>query len=73
MIFGSHIGEGDNKQRLHGTALQAEERKEKQNHISVSKSLDVDALTRYKAKLALLCLCISLFAQISCYIQVIHT
>ena len=37
VIFGSHIGDGDNKQRLHGTALQAEERKAKQNDISVSR------------------------------------
>ena len=37
VIFGSHIGEGDKKQRLHWTALQAEERKEKQNDISIKK------------------------------------
>ena len=37
VIFGSHIGEEDNKQQLYGTALQAEERKEKQNDISVSR------------------------------------
>ena len=30
-------GEGGNKQRLHGTTLQAEERKENQNDISVSR------------------------------------
>ena len=35
--FGSHIGDGDNTQRLHGTTLQVEERKEKQNDISVSR------------------------------------
>ena len=37
------------------------------------ESLDVDALTRYQAKLTLLGLCITLFAQISSCIQVIHT
>ena len=35
--------------------------------------LDVDALTRYQAKLTLLGWCTTLFAQISSYIQVIHT
>ena len=39
--FGSHIGRGGgrggNKQRLHGTTLQAEERKENQNDRSVSR------------------------------------
>ena len=37
------------------------------------ESLDVDALTRYQAKLTLLGLCITLIPQISSYIQVIHT
>ena len=37
------------------------------------ESLDADALTRYQAKLELLGLCITLFAQISSYVQVIHT
>ena len=47
VIFGTQIGEGDNKQQLHGITLRAEERKEKQNDISVSRKLDVDALKRY--------------------------
>ena len=37
IIFGSHIGEGDNKHGIHGAALQAEERKGKVNNISVSR------------------------------------
>ena len=37
------------------------------------ESLDVDALTRYQAELTLLGWCTTLFAQISSYIQVIHT
>ena len=37
------------------------------------ESLDLDALTRHQAELTLLGLCITLFAQISSCIQVIHT
>ena len=37
------------------------------------ESLDADALTRYQAKLNLLGLFITLFAQIASYVQVIHT
>ena len=72
-MFGGHIGEGDNKQRLHGTALEAEERKKSKMTYQYQESLDIDALTRYQVKLTLLGLCITLFAQISSYIQVIHT
>ena len=35
--FSRDVGEGDKKEQLHWTTMEAEERKEKQNNISISR------------------------------------
>ena len=49
-IFDTHIGAGDNKQRLH--CKQKREKKSKMTY-QYQESFDVDALPRYQAKLTL--------------------
>ena len=57
------------------TGLKWKQKREKKSKTTYQyqESLDVDALTRYQARLILLGSCITLFTQISSYIQVIHT
>ena len=57
------------------TELQWKQKREKKSKTTYQyqESLDVDAITRYQARLVLLGSCITLFTQISSYIRVIHT
>ena len=50
IIFGSHIGEGDNKQQLHYTGLLCKMKREKKSKMTYQyqESLDVDALQIFR-------------------------
>ena len=73
IIFGSHIGKGVTNKDYTGLRYKQKREKKTKMTYQCQESLDVDALTRYQAKLTLLGWCTTLFAQISSYIQVMHT
>ena len=71
----SHVMLAKGIRKNNYTELQWKQKREKKSKTTYQyqESLDVDALTRYQARLILLGSCITLFTQISSYIRVIHT
>ena len=71
----SHVMLAKGIRKNNYTELQWKQKREKKSKATYQyqESLDVDAITRYQARLILLGSCNTLFTQISSYIRVIHT